>query len=134
MRTVALVAAPSASLVVMAPPLLLSCMHVFFIVPHNCTCAMAGQIVRMVEGAQLAKAPIQALGDRISSYFVPTVAAISLVTWLFWYICGASLHPVTGFKYCLPRRVHVNRVQTRRCDPATTSWTSLSPDKLTHRQ
>ena len=47
----------------------------------------------MVEGAQLAKAPIQALGDRVSSVFVPTVAAISLVTWLAWYICGARSAP-----------------------------------------
>ena len=56
----------------------------------------------MVEGAQLAKAPIQALGDRISSYFVPTVAAISLVTWLSWYIGGAALCPCQGFRH-VPR-------------------------------
>ena len=51
------------------------------------TCA-AGQIVRMVEGAQLSKAPIQALGDRVSAYFVPIVALASLIVFVVWYSCG----------------------------------------------
>ena len=53
----------------------------------------AGQIVRMVEGAQLSKAPIQALGDRVSAYFVPTVALASFIVFVVWYSCGEPLAP-----------------------------------------
>ena len=45
----------------------------------------------MVEGAQLSKAPIQALGDRVSAYFVPIVALASLIVFVVWYSCGAQL-------------------------------------------
>ncbi len=43
------------------------------------------QIVRMVEQAQGDKAPIQRLADAVSSWFVPAVVAISLLTFLVWY-------------------------------------------------
>jgi Cu+-exporting ATPase len=42
------------------------------------------QIIRMVEDAQAAKAPIQRLVDRVSAVFVPVVLALSLVTLLAW--------------------------------------------------
>lgn len=45
------------------------------------------RIIRLVEAAQGAKAPIQKLVDRISQIFVPTVLVLALVTlgaWLFW--------------------------------------------------
>jgi len=42
------------------------------------------QIIRMVEDAQAAKAPIQRLVDRVSAVFVPVVLAIALVTLLVW--------------------------------------------------
>ncbi|MBD8632053.1 cadmium-translocating P-type ATPase [Oxalobacteraceae sp. CFBP 8755] len=42
------------------------------------------QIIRMVEDAQAAKAPIQRLVDRVSAVFVPVVLAIALVTLLAW--------------------------------------------------
>ena len=45
---------------------------------------MLAQIIRMVEDAQAAKAPIQRLVDRVSAVFVPVVLAISLVTLLAW--------------------------------------------------
>ncbi len=45
-------------------------------------------IVRMVEEAQGSKAPIQKLADSISSYFVPAVAIIGLVSALIWYFLG----------------------------------------------
>lgn len=42
------------------------------------------RIIRMVENAQAAKAPIQHLVDRVSAIFVPIVVAIAVVTLLGW--------------------------------------------------
>ncbi len=42
------------------------------------------RIVRLVEDAQAAKAPIQRLVDRVAAVFVPVVLAIALVTLLAW--------------------------------------------------
>ncbi|KAJ1416108.1 P-type ATPase [Sesbania bispinosa] len=46
------------------------------------------QIVRLVESAQMAKAPVQKFADRISKYFVPLVILISFTTWLAWFLAG----------------------------------------------
>ncbi|KAJ6415211.1 hypothetical protein OIU84_004072 [Salix udensis] len=43
------------------------------------------QIVRLVESAQMAKAPVQKFADRISKYFVPLVIILSFSTWLAWF-------------------------------------------------
>lgn len=51
---------------------------------------MLAQIVRMVESAQAAKLPIQALVDRITGWFVPAVIAAALLTFLAWLTFGAS--------------------------------------------
>ena len=48
------------------------------------------QIIRMVEQAQGSKAPVQRTVDRIALFFVPTVAAIALVTFLTWWAVGGS--------------------------------------------
>lgn len=45
---------------------------------------MLSRIVRLVESAQAAKAPIQRLVDRVSAIFVPVVLGIALVTLLGW--------------------------------------------------
>jgi Cu+-exporting ATPase len=42
-------------------------------------------IIRLVEDAQAAKAPIQRLVDQVSAVFVPVVLAIALTTLLGWY-------------------------------------------------
>ncbi len=42
------------------------------------------RIIRMVETAQAAKAPIQRIVDRVSAVFVPVVLGIALVTFLGW--------------------------------------------------
>jgi len=47
------------------------------------------QIIRLVEDAQAAKAPIQRLVDRVSAVFVPIVLVVALVTLLGWLWAGA---------------------------------------------
>ncbi|MHC1709650.1 MAG: heavy metal translocating P-type ATPase [Methanomassiliicoccales archaeon] len=47
------------------------------------------QIVKLVEDAQVAKAPIQRLADRVSAIFVPVVITIALVAFFAWYFLGA---------------------------------------------
>ncbi len=50
------------------------------------------QIIRLIEEAQGSKAPIQAVADKISSYFVPIVIGLAALTFLIWYFAlGASL-------------------------------------------
>lgn len=46
------------------------------------------KIVRLVEEAQMARAPIQRLADRVSAYFVPAVVVIATVAALGWYFFG----------------------------------------------
>ena len=46
------------------------------------------RIVRMVEQAQGAKLPIQALADRVTRVFVPVIIAIALLTFLAWLWLG----------------------------------------------
>ena len=54
------------------------------------------QIVRLVEAAQLNKAPIQGFADKVSAVFVPIVVVLSLLTWLAWYTAGvAGWYPET---------------------------------------
>jgi Cu+-exporting ATPase len=49
------------------------------------------RIVRLVETAQGAKAPIQRLVDRVSAVFVPVVLGIAALTIVGWMIAGAGL-------------------------------------------
>jgi Cu+-exporting ATPase len=49
---------------------------------------LLAQIVRMVEAAQGAKLPIQALVDRITGWFVPVVIALALATFGAWLLLG----------------------------------------------
>ncbi|AHG89478.1 heavy metal translocating P-type ATPase [Gemmatirosa kalamazoonensis] len=56
--------------------------------------SVLARIVQLMRDAQGSRAPIQALADRISAIFVPTVVAISLVTFAAWLVAlhagGAS--------------------------------------------
>ncbi|ATY33469.1 copper-translocating P-type ATPase [Sphingomonas psychrotolerans] len=46
------------------------------------------RIVKMVTEAQRSRAPIQAVADRISGWFVPLVVAIALATFAVWNLVG----------------------------------------------
>ncbi len=48
------------------------------------------QIIAMVERAQGAKLPIQALVDRITGVFVPIVIGVAVTTFLVWLVFGPS--------------------------------------------
>jgi P-type Cu+ transporter len=49
------------------------------------------RIIRMVEDAQAAKAPIQKLVDKVSQIFVPAVLVLAAITLVGWLLAGASL-------------------------------------------
>ncbi|MFT0213972.1 heavy metal translocating P-type ATPase [Pseudomonas sp. F1_0610] len=49
---------------------------------------LLANIIRMVEQAQGAKLPIQALVDRITLWFVPVVMLLALLTFVVWLIFG----------------------------------------------
>lgn len=51
---------------------------------------MLAHIIRMVQEAQGSKAPVQRLVDRIALVFVPSVVAISLVTFAVWLLVGGT--------------------------------------------
>jgi Cu+-exporting ATPase len=49
------------------------------------------RIIRLVESAQSAKAPIQRLVDRVSAVFVPVVMLIALLTFGGWWAYGGDV-------------------------------------------
>ncbi|MDQ1315454.1 MAG: P-type Cu+ transporter [Pseudomonadota bacterium] len=48
------------------------------------------RIIRLVENAQAAKAPIQRLVDKVSAVFVPVVMVIALATFVGWWALGGD--------------------------------------------
>jgi len=56
---------------------------------------MLSQIIKLVEEAQVARAPIQRLADLVSSYFVPAVILIALASFIIWNMLGS------GFTFAL---------------------------------
>jgi Cu+-exporting ATPase len=64
---------------------------------------LLAQIVRMVSDAQRSRAPIQRLADTVSSWFVPIVIAVALVTFAVWFLYG----PEPRLAYALVNAVAV---------------------------
>jgi Cu+-exporting ATPase len=64
---------------------------------------MLAQIVRMVGEAQRSRAPIQRLADVVSSYFVPAVLLVAVITFAAWAIFG----PEPRLAYALVNAVAV---------------------------
>ncbi len=64
-------------------------------------------IIRLVEDAQAAKAPIQRLVDQVSAVFVPVVLVLALLTLLAWWLTGqpfetAVIHAVAVLVIACP--------------------------------
>ena len=57
-------------------------------VTHTGADTMLARIIRMVEAAQGARLPIQALVDRVTGWFVPAVMGVALLTFLLWLFLG----------------------------------------------
>ena len=53
--------------------------------------SVLARIIRLVEDAQAAKAPIQRLVDKVAAVFVPVVLVIALFTLAGWLIAGAGI-------------------------------------------
>lgn len=51
---------------------------------------MLAQIITLVQEAQGSKAPIQRIADLISSYFVPVVMMLAIITFTIWYDFGTT--------------------------------------------
>ena len=55
------------------------------------TSTVLANIIRLVEDAQAAKAPIQRLVDQVSAVFVPVVLVLAVLTCLAWWLTGHSM-------------------------------------------
>ena len=53
--------------------------------------SVLAHIIRLVEDAQAAKAPVQRLVDQVSAVFVPVVIGIALLTFAGWWWAGTGL-------------------------------------------
>ena len=49
------------------------------------------QIIKLVETAQMTKAPVQKMADKVAGIFVPAVLAIAVVTFVAWLVVGVGL-------------------------------------------
>lgn len=52
--------------------------------------SMLDQIVKVVREGQTKRAPIEQIADVLTTYFVPVITLIAILTWLIWMILGVS--------------------------------------------
>lgn len=74
-----------------------------FITDKTGSDTMLAQIIRMVQGAQGSKVPVQKLVDKIASIFVPAIITISVLSFAAWLIFA----PTDGFTHGLLAMVTV---------------------------
>ncbi len=68
---------------------------------------LLARIVQMVSEAQRSRAPIQKLADLVSSYFVPVVVAIAIITFFIWGFFGPKPAPTSTWAHALINSVAV---------------------------
>ena len=64
---------------------------------------LLSQIIQMVNEASRSRAPVQNLADKVSTYFVPFVVAISVITFIVWSLYG----PEPVYVYALVNSIAV---------------------------
>lgn len=74
-----------------------------FIATHTGGDTVLARIIRMVESAQGAKLPIQAVVDRVTAWFVPAIMVCALLTFVVWLWLG----PAPSLSYALVNAVAV---------------------------
>ncbi|XP_067145770.1 copper-transporting ATPase 2 [Apteryx mantelli] len=83
------------------------------------------QIVKLVEEAQMSKAPIQQLADKFSGYFVPFIIIISTVTLIVWITIGFINFDIIQ-KYFPNQSKHISKAEVVLRFAFQTSITVLS--------
>eukprot|EP00051_Salpingoeca_urceolata_P014294 m.181598 g.181598 ORF g.181598 m.181598 type:complete len:1105 (-) comp18043_c0_seq1:147-3461(-) len=73
-------------------------------VTHSGEDSSLAQIVKLIEQAQMSKAPVQRTADKLAGYFVPLIVALALLTLVVWLILlevGATDAPKghSNFRY-----------------------------------
>ncbi|MDP6430926.1 MAG: heavy metal translocating P-type ATPase [SAR324 cluster bacterium] len=54
-------------------------------------------IIHMVENAQLAKAPVSRVADKVAGVFVPIVLIIAAVSGILWWVSGAEANEILSY-------------------------------------
>ncbi|ACJ74863.1 heavy metal translocating P-type ATPase [Thermosipho africanus Ob7] len=52
------------------------------------------KMIQLIQEAQGAKVPIQALADRITNWFVPTIITLAVISGIFWYFGFDKFYPL----------------------------------------
>ena len=79
--------------------------------------SVLARIIRLVEDAQAAKAPIQRMVDQVSAVFVPVVLGIAAITLAGWLFAGAGVEEAL---------IHAVAVLVIAC-PCALAWPRLWP-------